>query len=330
MSLELKMRATSFKSLGSPRPWKPTADKDSLALRAKLLRKTREFFHDRGVLEVETPALGETGVTDVHIAGLTAATCDGERYYLQTSPEYYMKRLLSAGSGDIYQICKVFRDSEQGGLHHPEFTMLEWYRVGFDHHQLMAEVADLLQVLLGLENPASKLSYREAFHRYAGCDPVTVTRRDLDEIAAKIGARTLDLSFDAALDLIGSHLVYPRLGDEGVTFIYDFPASQAALARIRQGEPPLAERFEAFYKGVELANGFHELTDAGEQRARFLADNQRRLASGLPAVPLDEQLLAALNAGLPECSGVAVGFDRLVMLAAGKKSIKDILSFSLF
>jgi lysyl-tRNA synthetase class 2 len=241
-----------------------------------------------------------------------------------------MKRLLAAGTGDIWQLCKVFRRGEAGRNHNPEFTLLEWYRLGFDQHQLMAEIAELVSALVpGLARAPEHLTYRDAFLRHAGLDPFRSSAADCAAALAKAGrhppAGALDQ--DAWLDLLAGEIVYPVLGRGGLTFIYDYPASQAALARVRAGEPPVAERFEAFLHGVELANGFHELADAAEQRRRFEADQAYRRDHGLMDVPMDEHLLTGLAQGLPDCSGVALGFDRLVMIAAGAGSLAEILAF---
>ena len=310
--------------------WQPTASIENLKLRAALLAKLREFFVARSVLEVDTPGLSTAGATDRHIASFRVEDGRGGSLYLHTSPEFPMKRLLAAGVGDIWQLCKVFRRGEAGRNHNPEFTLLEWYRLGFDHHRLMAEVAELVSALVpGLTRAPAYLTYREAFVQHAGLDPFSAGARDCAAALAKAGryAPTGELDHDGWLDLLAGEIVYPALGRGGLTFIYDYPASQAALARVRPGEPPLAERFEAFLHGIELANGFHELADAAEQRRRFEADQAYRRAHGLMDVPMDEHLLAALAHGLPECSGVALGFDRLVMLAAGAGSLAEVLAF---
>lgn len=336
--------------------WRPTATLETLRLRARLLAAVRAFFAARGVLEVETPCLGGAAVTDPHLHSLTTALGGGgglERtLYLQTSPEYAMKRLLAAGSGPIYQLARAFRDGEAGRRHNPEFTLLEWYRPGFDHHRLMDEVEELLAATLeeraaaepgGPElaepiRPAERLTYAEAFRRHAGVDPFADPVARLAEAAREAaGGAVPELGDDrdAWLDLLMATTVERRLGWDGgrahPTFVHDFPASQAALARVREplpeGGPAVAERFELFVAGLELANGFHELADPAEQRRRFERDLARRRAAGLPEPPIDERLLAALEAGLPDCAGVALGFDRLVMLAAGARSIEEVLAF---
>lgn len=319
--------------------WQPSATLETLCLRARLLSSIRAFFERRGVLEVETPILSAAAVTDPNLASLNVRYTGpgaprGRTLYLHTSPEFPMKRLLAAGSGSIYQICKVFRDGEAGRLHNPEFTMLEWYRVGFDHHALMDEVEALVTEMLHEcvdLGPTERLTYRRAFREYAGIDPHETSVESLCECARKHGVEmAMGLEpdrRDAWLDLLLTHVIEPHLGDGRLTFLYDYPASQAALARVRADEPPVAERFELYLGGVELANGFHELGDAGEQRRRFEADNERRRASGLPPVPMDERLLAALAHGLPDCAGVALGVDRLVMAASRSRSIDETLAF---
>jgi elongation factor P--(R)-beta-lysine ligase len=241
--------------------------------------------------------------------------------------------LLAAGSGSIYQICKVFRAGEAGRLHNPEFTMIEWYRIGADHHQLMDDVAVLVtETLDGFRRLAApeKFAYGDAFQRHAACDPHTATSRDL---AAAAKARGLDVSgltsddVDGWRDLLLTHVVEPELGRDRLTFLYDYPATAAALARIRPGNPPVAERFELYLDGVELANGFHELADATEQRQRFEHDLRLRAAHDRPTIPMDTHLLAALTHGLPDCSGVALGFDRLVMAAGGARAIAEVIAF---
>lgn len=324
---------TSPASSNSP-SWQPTASLEALRLRARLLAETRAFFGARGLLEVETPQLSAAAATDVHLESLRAEAPGGAPCgWLHTSPEFAMKRLLAAGSGDCWQLARVFRGGEQGRRHNPEFSLLEWYRVGWDAGRLMDEVEEFVRTLahgcLPLRG-ALRLSYREAFQRHAGLDPFAVSAAGL---CAVLAARAIEVpdavaqDKDALLDLALSLLVEPALDPAQPTFIHDFPASHATLARIRPGDPPLAERFELFLGGMELANGFCELTDAAEQRARFAADLATRTRRGLQAPPLDERLLAALAHGLPACSGVALGFDRLVMLLAGAEDIRAVLAF---
>jgi len=319
--------------------WQPVATLEVLKLRARMLERLRAFFAQRAVLEVETPIFSSAANTEPALASFSTRYTGplfprGQTFYCHTSPEFPMKRLLAAGSGSIYQICKVFRDGESGRLHNPEFTMLEWYRVGFDHLQLMDEAVALVsEILAGHRTlaPPEKLTYREAFERHCGIDPHTADNQALAGAIARHAIRIdLDVQHenpDVLRDLLLTHVVEAQLGRGRITVLYDYPASQAALARVRAGNPPVAERFELYLDGIELANGFHELTDAGEQQRRFEHDRARRRASGLPEVPVDARLLAALHAGLPACAGVALGFDRLAMLAAGVKSLREVIAF---
>jgi len=315
--------------------WHPTATIETLKQRANIIAKIRAFFATRGVLEVDTPLLSHASVTDLHLHSfetkyLLSDAGQTETLYLQTSPEYAMKRLLAAGSGAIYQICKSFRNNgETGRFHNPEFTMLEWYRPGFDHHKLMDEMNELLKQILEC-NDAERLTYHEIFQRYFNINPHTASIEELKNLAIKSGISIDHLSLsqrDDWLMLLMSHVIEPQLGLKQPTFIYDFPATQAALAKIRQDNPPVAERFEVYIQGIELANGFHELSDSNEQRQRFINDLQKRCENNYSAVPVDENLLAALQHGLPDCAGVALGIDRLIMLALKQDNIKEIISF---
>lgn len=318
--------------------WRPTARLDVLAARARVLAAIRGFFAEAGVLEVETPALSFAGSTDPALASLSTtytgpAAPAGATLWLQTSPEFAMKRLLAAGSGPIWQLCKVFRDGERGSRHNPEFSLLEWYRPGVSMHDLVDEVVALLQRVLGGDLCEERLTYAQAFERRVAVDPLGATIETLQAAALQAGiagAECLRLADrDAWLDLLMTHCIEPGLGANGITVVHDYPASQAALARLRVDDPRVAERFEVYVRGVELANGFHELADAAEQRLRFAADNVRRRSAGLPEVPADQRLLAALEAGLPDCCGVALGVDRLVMLATGAKRIDEVVAFPL-
>ena len=315
--------------------WRPTASIETLRLRARVLAQIRSFFSARGVLEVETPLLAAAPVTDLHLQALSCryhgpGADGGRELFLQTSPEFAMKRLLAAGSGPIFQICKAVRNGEAGRRHNPEFTILEWYRPDWDHHRLMDEVDELLGEVLGTR-PGERLTYAEAFERYAAIDPHSTSDEALRLRVEALGMDSTDgLRRDDLLDLILTHVIEPKLGHDQPTLIHDYPASQAALARIRPGDPPLAERFEVFAEGVELANGYHELADPDEQRRRFEADLEARRQAGLPEVPIDDRLLAALDHGLPNCAGVALGVDRLLMLAAGTRDIADVLAFPMF
>jgi lysyl-tRNA synthetase class 2 len=310
--------------------WQPVASHEVLKARAALLASMRNFFSSRNILEVETPLLCSRSVTDPALEPLTvpAGEALSDPRYLQTSPEYAMKRLLAADSGPIYQICKAFRDGEVGGRHNPEFSMLEWYQPGFDHHQLMAEVADLLCHCLGPQS-VQYFSYRALFENYLNIDPFTASVSNLESFARG----EIDVGFssgdrDVWLDLILSHLLEPRLAEWDLCFVYDYPASQAALARIvSQDGVAVGQRFELYVKGMELANGYCELTDPVEQRERFIADNLRRKTQSQPQRELDENLLGALEHGLSACSGVALGVDRLLMMASGISDIRQVLAF---
>jgi lysyl-tRNA synthetase class 2 len=313
--------------------WRPSAALEILRMRAQMLRETRAYFAAQGVIEVETPILGHATVTDVHLESLATRVAGSGVYYLQTSPEYAMKRLLAAGSGDIYQVARVFRDGERGTLHNPEFTLIEWYRVGLDAGRMMDDVAALITRLVSPHRAlraTERLSYRDAVRSLAGIDPLAASSADL---RAGLQAQGVAVPVPASeerddyLDLLMSTVVGPRLGSGRLTFIHDYPVSQAALARVKPSDPAVAERFELFLDGIELANGFHELCDAGEQRARFERDLAQRRTRGRGEPPVDERLLAALEAGLPACSGVAVGFDRVVMAATGARSIDGVIAF---
>jgi elongation factor P--(R)-beta-lysine ligase len=312
--------------------WRPTAALSALQRRAAMLAAARAFFAGRGVLEVETPILSAAAVSDPHIESLVTQVAGMGQFHMGTSPEYAMKRLLAAGSGDIFQICKVFRDAERGRWHNPEFTLVEWYRLGFDDAALMTEVEALIGCLLAPQRlePAERLSYSAALQRHAGVDAHRASEADLTEAARRHGiVCDAELDRDAKLDLLMGLVVGPRLGLERPCFICDYPASQAALARLKPGLPPVAARFELYLNGVELANGFHELVDAGEQRARFDQDLTLRRARGQVESPLDEHLLAALAVGLPDCAGVALGFDRLVAVALGAPRLADAMAFTI-
>jgi lysyl-tRNA synthetase class 2 len=318
----------------SPAPagdWRPTATLEALRLRARMLRRVREHFEATGALEVETPVMVGSAVTDVHLESLAVRRSDGGLAgYLHTSPEYAMKRLLCAGAPDLYQVARVFREGERGRNHNPEFTMVEWYRLGIDHHALMRDVEALLRSLLEPLRPilpTRTLTYSEAFRAELDVDPLEDAT---DEIEAALRRRGLDVPSslrddrDDLLDLAMATAVAPAFAGDRITFLHDFPASQAALARVNG---PVASRFEAFWGGLELANGFHELGDAAEQAGRFAADRAVRERRGQPAHDPDARFLAALEAGLPACAGVALGFDRVMMIAAGAQRIDDVVAF---
>ncbi|UDG80056.1 elongation factor P--(R)-beta-lysine ligase [Candidatus Steffania adelgidicola] len=314
--------------------WQPSAPISVLLKRAKIVHHIRQFFIDRGLLEVETPTLGQTTVTDVHLFPFqTGFIKPGERsatpLYLMTSPEYHMKRLLAAGSGPIFQLCHSFRNGEIGRYHNPEFTMLEWYRPHYDMYRLMNEVEDLLLPVLNCDS-VETLSYKQAFTHYLRIDPLSSDKSELYDAVIKWNlteAASIDDDRDTLLQLLFSMVVEPNIGWNKLVFIYHFPASQAALAAISTEDHRVADRFEVYFKGIELANGFRELTDAGEQRARFQKDNIKRAAMNLKQQSIDENLLSALLQGIPECSGVALGVDRLVMLALKADRLSEVMSF---
>lgn len=314
--------------------WRPSASIATLRRRATLIAHIRHFFAERDILEVETPAMSQASVTDRHLRSFKThltrpGSLESVPLYLTTSPEYHMKRLLAAGSGPIFQLSRSFRDEEWGDWHNPEFTLLEWYQFG-DLSQLMACVEQLLVTLLACQS-AERLSYQQLFQHTIGLDPLTTNREQLQAAAAHYHL-SLELQqeqdHDTLLQLLFSVAIEPQLGRDRPLFITDFPASQAALAQINPQDPRVAERFELYYQGVELANGFHELRDAEEQRRRFQQDNQQRQREGLPLQPIDHRLLAALQAGLPDCSGVALGVDRLLMLALGVPHIQSVIAFA--
>ena len=304
--------------------WRPSASHQALKARAKLYADIRAFFAQRSVLEVETPVLSVHATTDVHIQSLK--TTQG---YLHTSPEFAMKRLLAAGSGCIYQMCKAFRHEESGRWHNTEFSMLEWYRVGFDHFQLMQEVDVLMQTVLGC-SAADTTTYQHLFLQYVGIDPLLREASKLREWVVEhelLASAPDDFDYDTLLQLVFSHAIEPLLGLDRPILVYGFPASQSALAKINQDDPRIADRFELYFKGVELANGFNELTDGDEQARRFKQDNRQREQLGLPVMPEDENLIAALNAGLPDSAGVALGLDRLLMLKLEAEHIHQVIAF---
>ncbi len=297
-----------------------------------MLEKIRAFFRRAGVMEVETPQLWPTAGTDPNLDcfPVDGGTCT---LYLQTSPEFAMKRLLAAGSGSIYQICRAFRRGEAGRLHNPEFTLLEWYRVGFDLSYLMDEVACLLHELLSNRTHGQlRFTYEELFQQYIGVSwqaPLLHLERQAKVLGLTEASAVCGQERSLWLDFLFSHAIQPRLPAGTLVFVHDYPAPLAALARIKPDNPWVAERFEVFVDGVELANGYRELTDPIEQRARFEADLAWRRRAGLPLPPVDEAFLAALETGLPDCSGVALGVDRVLMLAQGRAAISDVLPFPL-
>ncbi|MGI3066926.1 elongation factor P--(R)-beta-lysine ligase [Vibrio diabolicus] len=314
--------------------WQPTASIDQLRQRATLIASIRQFFADRQVMEVDTPAMSHATVTDIHLHTFQTefvgpGYADGSKLFFMTSPEFHMKRLLAAGSGCIYQINKAFRNEENGRYHNPEFTMLEWYRVGFDHHKLMDEMDDLLQLVLKC-GAAQRMTYQQAFIDVLGVCPLEGSMTELKTAASKLGLSDIaepEEDRDTLLQLLFSVGVEHKIGQDGPAFVYDFPASQAALAKINPQDHRVADRFEVYFKGIELANGFHELDNPKEQLARFEQDNAKRLDMGLKPQPIDYHLISALEAGLPDCAGVALGIDRLIMLALGCDHIDQVTAF---
>ncbi|ODS62418.1 MAG: EF-P lysine aminoacylase GenX [Arenimonas sp. SCN 70-307] len=313
---------------------KPTAALRALRLRAELYALVRRFFAERGVLEVETPMLSMAGNTDPNIESFQLEftgprSAGAPRRWLRTSPEFPLKRLLAAGVGDCYELGRVFRDGEAGVRHNPEFTMLEWYRVGWNHHQLMDETAELLKAALALAGRRATVrdtSFRQLYLDKFGFDPLTAPE---EELRSPLGVYDIDpagLTRDDWLDLLMTHLIQPSIPANRILLVYDYPASQCALARLRPGKPAVAERFEAYLGPLEVANGYHELKDADEQRARFESDLARRRARNAAEPAVDERLLAALPK-LPDCAGVALGIDRLLMALLGTDKIADVLAF---
>jgi len=301
--------------------------------RAHMLHQTRSFFTERNVLEVDCPALGLAAPVDLHIEVMKVQLKEQQIGYLHTSPEYGMKRLLAMGIGDIYQISHVFRDGEIGPLHNPEFTMAEWYRLGFSFDQMIEETLAFIRLFLG-ELPSSRLSYADAFSHYLGIDYTTQTPQDLLALAQTKGIALSDdaptWDKDTLLQLLMSIAIEPHLGNDHLLVLLHFPATQSALAktmRLPHGEE-VACRFEVYYRGMELANGYHELTDPIEQRRRFEQTNRKRLKAGKGPLQIDEKFLNALELGLPDCCGVAVGFDRLMLLRHAQSSLVNILPFS--
>jgi len=328
----------------------PAATLETLRLRAALLRAARGFFDGRGYLEVDTPLLSQDVCVDAHLEPfVTEFTPEGNgsgktsTLYLQTSPEFHMKRLLAAGAEAIYQITRAFRNGESGRLHNPEFTIVEWYRTGDTHHDQMDEVESLVREVartpgVGRElarssKPFPRTTYRDAFTRCVETDPLAAPVSEFTRAAAAAGIAPPpglnENDRDGWLNLLLATLVEPTLGAGSPEFLYDYPASQASLARVRDEEPPVAERFELYIRGIEVCNGYHELLDAKELRRRNREQNLRRVMDGRPILPEESRLLPAMESGLPACSGVALGFDRLVMLAAGKSSLAEVMPFPL-
>ena len=311
--------------------WQPNCSQSTLKARAGCYSQIRAFFDSRGIIEVETPILSHAGATDPHLASMTvhSTSCMGAQY-LQTSPEFAMKRLLASGSGAIYQLCKTFRADELGQRHNPEFTMLEWYRPSYDLAALMQEISELVSHVCDL--PKAKIvTYKHVFQKHFSINPFSST----DEVLWALVQRSCSFSGekldrDACLDLLLAEHIEPKLGLEAPCFLTDYPASQASLAKLKKNEEGdwVAARAELYIQGIEIANAYDELTDAIEQRKRFELDNVQRLRMGLPHVNIDEHLIQALSHGMPNCAGVALGVDRLLMIKLGTDDIQDVLSFS--
>ncbi len=321
--------------------WRPSCSIQRLRARAEFYTQLRAFFNERQVLEVETPILGRSTASDPHLDSLSlqlkhSQGAVDEHLYLHTSPEFPMKRLLAAGSGAIFQMCKTFRNAESGTRHNPEFSMLEWYRPNFDLKALMCETTELITEVLGTCEFRT-VTYRHLFREHLGIDPMSVSIDDLKQRAeVKAGYSGPDLGRDEYLDLLISVCIEPKLGfSESASyqplFVCDYPASQASLAALKYDQDgfQVAERFELYINGLEIANAYHELTDAEEQRQRFEADNQVRKLLKLEEILVDENLLAALKSGMPKCSGIAMGLDRLLMIKEGASTISEVLSFPL-
>lgn len=316
--------------------WRPNASLEILELRATLNKMIRDFFFERKVLEVETPVLSVAGVTAPYIESWVAdyqgaGSCPEMQRWLRTSPEYALKRLLASGVGDCYELARVFRSGEIGRKHNPEFTLLEWYRVNWSYHQLVDEVLEFVQKALSLVDltmMSVKYSYQQLFEQYAQVDPFLCSEAQLKSVLSNTEIKPEGLDRDDWLNLVLTHHIEPQFPPQQVTVVYDYPVSQAALSRIRRDGMPCAERFEVYIGPIELANGYHELCDAQEQRMRFIEDLNKRRSQGSRSVPIDEHFLQALNSGLPVCSGVALGMDRLLMAMTGALRIDDVLSFS--
>jgi lysyl-tRNA synthetase class 2 len=304
--------------------------------RAGLYALIRDFFAQRGVLEVETPVLSHGANTEPNIESFSTTfsghvDAGSRERWLRTSSEFAQKRLLAAGIGDCYELGRVFRNGEAGRRHNPEFTMLEWYRVGWDHLRLSDETIELVQAALGSIGRTAqvyKSTYRDLFREALGIDPFLASEAQLCAALGEVRVEADGLGRDDWLDLLLTHRIQPEFPRDRITVIYDYPASQCALARIRANDPPVAERFELYVGAQELANGYHELTDAAEQCARFLRDNARRRERGAAQLPLDEDFLAALKRGMPACAGVALGIERLLMAMLDTDDIRDVLAFA--
>lgn len=312
--------------------WQPTASLEMLKTKARLLSKLRAFFDEKNILEVQTPILSQAGNTEPTIESFVVQQ-NNKKTYLNTSPEFAMKRLLAADYGSIYQITPAFRQEEQSKRHNSEFTLLEWYRIGFDHHALMHEVDELIRFVakdyIKLA-PSQHYTYQDAMIKFASIDPFNTTVSELEAATQAVGIEVVgmdDVSYDVWFDLIMSEVVEKNLPSNCPVFIYDYPSSQAALAKIRKGEQDVAERFELYINGMELANGFYELSDAAEQEQRFHKDQEQRKKNNQQSIPIDKHLIEAMKEGFPECAGVALGLERLLMVLTGTEDISDVLAF---
>lgn len=317
--------------------WQPSMSWQLAKARASLNKNIRQFFEERGVIEVETPILSHGTITDVYLDAFEtnfdqSSSGSQEKLFLQTSPEFAMKRLLAAGYGSIYQLSKAFRHESAGKHHNPEFTLLEWYRLGFDHWQLMNEVEEFLVALLNVD-AVERYSYQDLFIEYTGLDPLNIGAKQL-HIFLKNKQRDdhwlmITEHVDTLLQFIFSQYIEPEIGKDQPCFVYGFPIEQAALARVNEKDNRIADRFECYYKGIELVNGFYELTNKEEQYSRFIQDNKQRKKLSYKEKPIDKRFITALEEGLPLCSGVALGVDRLAMLALGEDHIRSVLTFDI-
>jgi len=314
--------------------WQPTMTWEDAQLRSSIIQQIRSFFQSKNIVEVETPSLALATITDVYIDAFSTKydfLCDPDKvYFLQTSPEFAMKRLLASGYGSIFQICKAFRQEPSGRFHNAEFTILEWYRLGFNQTQLIEEVDALLANILGTRK-ALRLSYQDVFVQHLGIDPLAT---NIEQCLALISKENKSANWltnsgdiDILLQFMFSEFIEPNIGQEAPCFIYNFPASQASLAKLDKDDSRVANRFECYFQGIELVNGFYELTDAQTQVSRFNQDNDLRERKGLPKREIDQRFISAVEAGLPECAGVALGIDRLVMLALQAKHIREVITF---
>ncbi|QFQ32727.1 elongation factor P--(R)-beta-lysine ligase [Buchnera aphidicola (Aphis fabae)] len=316
--------------------WKPSASIKNLIKRSKIINNIRLFFLENKILEVETPSLSKSTITDINLTPFeTNYFSPGNnlnklKLWLITSPEYHMKRLLSASSGPIYQICRSFRNKEYGQRHNPEFTILEWYQISCSMNKFIDKIDLFFQKILKFEK-SEKISYQEVFVKYLNIDPFSTNITELYKISKKFNLAHLTCSeknLNTVMEILFTLLIEPFLGEKRPIFVYHFPAEQASLASLNKKNNHIAERFEIFFKGIELGNGFYELTDYLENKKRLINENKKRYEMNLPIREIDSNFLNAINYGLPSCSGVAIGLDRLIMIALNKKSIDEVISFA--